>query len=269
MRNARLIAAAGALVLILFGGAAYVYRTSREAVQVRSTGRAGIALTNARASRDRGEYLYQTAARCATCHARDLGGAYVLHSDLVATLWGTNLTRGNPAVGATYSDAEFERAIRRGLRPDGMRLLEMPSRDYAAMSDDDVASLIAYIRAAPAVERAVPAFRLGIEGRLMLLTGRLGFDSDRIPDTLPAPPSGAAYAAQIGGCLRCHGAAGPLPLATPVDRATFAAVLNTGRDRSGAVAGHEAPAQPWHEADIAALVRCFAHRGAAGAPAGC
>ena len=269
MRNARLIAAAGALVLIVLA-VAYVYRTTRDAVQVRSTGRAGVALGNARVSRDRGEYLYQTAARCATCHARDLGGAYVVRSELVGTLWGTNLTRGNPPVGATYSDAEFERAIRRGLRPDGMRLLEMPSRDYAAMSDDDVASLIAYIRAAPAVERPVPAFRLGIGGRLMLLTGRLAFDSDHIPDTIPAVPSGAAYAAQIGGCLRCHGAAGAAQLAPTVDRATFAAVLNTGRDPSGrAVAYHAAPARPWHEADIDALFRCFAHRGAAGGPAGC
>jgi mono/diheme cytochrome c family protein len=153
-----------------------------------------------------------------------------------------------------------------------MRLLSMPSLDYATMSDDDVASLIAYIRAAPAVERPVPAFRLGLAGRLMLLTGGLGFDSDRIPDAVPpsADPSAATYRAQIGGCLRCHGAAGPVHLSAPLDRAAFAAVLNTGRDRNGrAISDHAAPARPWHDGDVDTLFRCFANSGRPEAPARC
>jgi mono/diheme cytochrome c family protein len=272
MRRARLVAAAGALALIVLAGAAYVYFATRDAVQVLAAGRSGQALSNARASRDRGEYLYQTAARCAACHARDLGGAFVLRSAAVATLWGPNLTRGNPPVGVNYSTADFERAIRRGLRPNGMRLLLMPSLDYAAMSDDDVASVIAYIRAAPAVERPVPAFRLGALGRLMLLTGRLSFDSDRIGDTIPpaAGPAGGMYLARLGGCLRCHGAAGPAPLPASVGRATFAAVLNTGRDRSGRpVSDHAVPSRPWRDADLDALFSCFQHAGRPGTVAGC
>ena len=269
MRKALLVAAAGALVLIVLVGAAYVYLATRDAVQVRATGRSGLALTKARASRDRGEYLYQTAARCAACHARDLGGDFVLRSELVGTLWGPNLTRGNPSVGATYGTADFERAIRRGLRPDGMRLLMMPSLDYAAMSDDDVASIIAYIRAAPAIERPVPPFRLGVVGRLMLLTGRLSFDSDRIPDTIPpgADPSGGLYPARIAGCLRCHGA---VPLPAAVDRATFTAVLDTGRDRNGrAISDHAVPSRPWRDADVDVLFHCFQSAVRSGSPAGC
>jgi mono/diheme cytochrome c family protein len=264
MRNARLFAAAGALVLVAIIGAVFVYRVTRAEVQVRVSGRSGEVLKNARVSLDRGEYLYQTAARCAACHARDLGGQFVLRSELVATLWGPNLTRGNPPVGAGYTNADFERAVRRGLRPDGMRLLMMPSWDYATMSDDDVSSVIAYIRSAKTVERPAPAFRLGIAGRLMLLMGRLSFDSDRIPDAVPRQhtlPAGA-YLARLGGCLRCHGAAGQAPVTGELDVASFAAVLQTGRDRNGReISDHAVPARRWRDADIDALYRYFRQRG--------
>jgi mono/diheme cytochrome c family protein len=122
-----LLGAVGVLALIAILGAVYVYTVTRQDVQLRVAGRNGEALGHARASRDRGEYLYQTAARCAACHASDLGGGFVLRSELVATLWGPNLTRGNPSVGSAYTSADFERAIRRGLRPVGQRLLMMPS----------------------------------------------------------------------------------------------------------------------------------------------
>jgi mono/diheme cytochrome c family protein len=263
VQKARLFAALGAFVLVAIVGAAYVYLVSRQQVQLRVTGRSGEALANARASIDRGEYLYQTAARCAVCHATDLGGRFVLRSELVATLWGPNLTRGNPPVGSGYTNADFERAIRRGLRPDGMRLLGMPALDYAAMSDDDVASIIAYIRSAKAVERPAPAFRFGVAGRLMLLTGRLGFDSDRIPDAVPRQStlSAGAYLGRIGGCLRCHGAGGEAP-AVGVGVASFTAVLQTGRDRAGReISAHAPSARRWRDADVGALYWCFAEFG--------
>jgi mono/diheme cytochrome c family protein len=278
MRKVRLLAAVGVLALIATIGALFVYSVTRQAVQLRVAGRSGDALENARVSLERGAYLYQGVARCAECHGTDLGGRFVLRSELVATLWGPNLTRGNPPVGSAYTDADFERAIRRGLRPSGMRLLMMPSWDYATMSDDDVSSVIAYVRTAKKVERDAPTFRLGVLGRMMLLTGRLGFDSDRIPDAVPertALPAGA-YLARLGGCLRCHGVAGPAPgIPIPFERggeplvtlgrlnvATFAAVLKTGRGPDGrAIAGHAAPARRWRDADIDALYRCFGRLG--------
>jgi len=255
--NVRVLAAAGVIALI--AAVACVYLVTRQQVQLRAAGRSGVAPSRARASVERGAYLYQTAGRCAQCHASDLGGAYVLNSRLVAILWGPNLTRGNPPVGSGYSDADFERAIRRGLRPDGMRLLMMPSLDYARMSDDDVASLIAYVRSAQPVERSAPSFELGPLGRLMLLSGRLSFDSDRIPDAAPpaVPEPAGAYQARIGGCLRCHGAGGAALPAT-LDLAAFAAVLRTGRDPNGrAIADHSVPSAPWRESDVAALYAYF------------
>jgi mono/diheme cytochrome c family protein len=254
----RLLVVAVALALVATVGAVLVYRVTQREVRLQVSARPGTDLKTAHASLARGEYLYQVVARCAQCHASDLGGRYVLHNGLVATLWGPNLTRGNPSVGIRYTNADFERAIRRGLRPDGMRLLLMPSWDYAAMSDDDVASVIAYIRAAPAVERIAPAFHVGILGRLMLLTGRLDFDSDRIPDAVQRddPRPAGPYIARVGACLRCHGAAGQMRALGKLDIGTFTAALQNGRDPAGReISAHAVPAGAyrWRDADVAAL----------------
>ena len=77
----------------------------------------------------------------------------MLHSALVANVVGPELTRANSAVGTAYTNADFERAIRRGLRPSGHAPAVDALLDYVSMSDDDVASVIAYIRSAKPVER--------------------------------------------------------------------------------------------------------------------
>ncbi|HEX3551074.1 MAG TPA: cytochrome c [Candidatus Elarobacter sp.] len=248
-----------------------VFVWTRRAVQVDVAGRAGVAPPAALASLARGAYLYQRGARCAACHAADLGGAFVIRDPLVATLWGPNLTRGVRAVGVRYRDADFERAIRRGLRPSGQRLLAMPSWDYARMSDADVASLIAYIRAAKPVVRDPPSFTLGVLGRLQLVSGILAFDSDHIADVPSegALPPGLAVA-RVAGCLRCHAADGmPAPPPLPPERrgaalrdlprlgfAALAVAVRDGRAPNGtAIAEHAAPALPGSldAPDVAAL----------------
>lgn len=270
--NRRLKLAALAIALVAFVAVALLYWASLREVRWRAAGRSGQFSQAAHASLSRGAYLYQTAARCAACHGSDLGGGPMLQNPLVAALWVPNLTRGNASVSA-YTDAEFERAIRRGLRPDGMRLLLMPSWDYAAMTDDDVASVIAYVRSAKRVVRDPPEFHQGILGRLMLVTGALGFDSDRIADAVRPDPSRAAgaYAARIGGCMRCHAGVGDTPRLSGVpfertgepastlrrlDRATFAAGLN-GAGAGGRAPSHRFPAPRggFSDADVTALYR--------------
>ncbi len=277
------LAAAG-LVVIAACGVLLLFASTRRAVQLRVGGRMGTAPSRAGASLARGAYLFERGARCAGCHASDAGGAYVIRDRRIATLWGPNLTRGNPSVGRAYTDADFERAIRRGLRPSGQRLLGMPSWDYAAMSDGDVASLIAFIRARPPVVRDTPSFALGVIGRVEMVTGALGFDADRIGDgpgarAMPAVPG--LNVARVAGCLRCHAsealaappplppehAGSPLRALPALDMRALAAVVRDARAPDGAaVAEHVQPAVPARpdDADVAALcaaLRCATHSG--------
>ena len=161
----------------------------------------------------RGKHIFNAVSSCVVCHGTDGGGGPIINDPAMAILNASNLTRGPGGVGTTYSDADYDRAIRRGIRPDGTRLLVMPSWDYAAMSDDDAASVIAYIRSLPPVDRATPRVKLGPVARVLIATHKLPFDATRIADEGPPPsppppmktlPYGQ-YLARIGGCMGCHG----------------------------------------------------------------
>ena len=102
---------------------------------------------------------------CRDCHGQDLAGAPFVVPD--ATIFGRNLT----ALTASFSDADFDRAIRQGLRPDGKSLLVMPSSTFANLTDDEVASIIAYLRSLPPRGAASPDPRVGLLVRTLLVTG--------------------------------------------------------------------------------------------------
>lgn len=216
---------------------------------------------------ERGKHLFTAVTDCIGCHGADGGGGPFISDAVMAKLDAPNLTRGPGGIGAQYTDADYDRAIRRGIRPDGTRLIIMPSWGYAALSDSDAASIIAYIRTLPPVDRATPRIRLGPVGRVLTATHKLRMDATRIADEGPPPPPPppmkmaeyGKYLARIGGCMSCHGThlsgghlEGP-PDVPPASNLTpraisswtavqFMITLTKGRDPSG----HELhPFMPW------------------------
>jgi mono/diheme cytochrome c family protein len=165
-------------------------------------------------SAERGKHIFNSISSCVVCHRNDGGGGPFINDPAMAVLNAPNLTRGPGGVGALYTDADYDRAIRRGIRADGTRLLVMPSWAYAAMTDDDAASVVAYIRSMPPVDRTTPRVRLGPIGHVLNATHKLTFDATRIADEGPpqlppaAPmnlPAYGRYLVRIGGCTSCHG----------------------------------------------------------------
>lgn len=58
----------------------------------------------------------------------------------------TESTAGN------WTDADFVRALRRGIGHDGRTLVDtMPSAEFSHLSDEDLASVIVYLRSLPAI----------------------------------------------------------------------------------------------------------------------
>ncbi len=218
---------------------------------------------------ERGKHIFHAVSSCVVCHRGDAGGGPFITDAAMALLDAPNLTRGNGGVGKQYTDADLDRAIRRGVRPDGTRLLIMPAWDYARFGDDDAASVIAYIRSLPPVDRVTARVRLGPVGRVLVATKKLSFDAVRIadegppPTTVPPPMQLVAYGeylTRVGGCMGCHGVhlsgghfAGPpdVPPASNITRkgigswsaADFMITLTKGRDPSGHYLN---PFMPWH-----------------------
>jgi mono/diheme cytochrome c family protein len=78
-------------------------------------------------------------------------GGRLVEQNEAFTAIAPNITPGGRVAG--WSDAEFIRAIREGIRPDGTVIgPPMPITLYRGLSDDDVASMVMYLRTLPAVE---------------------------------------------------------------------------------------------------------------------
>jgi len=218
-----------------------------------------IAVSHDSATVARGAHLVQAIGKCADCHGADLGGNVFIDDPGLGRVVAPNLTAGGEL--AHYTDAEVARAIRHGVRKNGVGLLVMPSEEYHNFSDEDVAAVIAYLRAQPAVTRALPATELHFLARALWATGQLPImGAATIDHAAPSVARVAAaptaeyghYLANVGGCTGCHGpglSGGKIP-GTPPDwkpaanltpkgnlghwsLADFTAALRTGKRPDG------------------------------------
>ncbi len=161
------------------------------------------------ASVARGEHLAKIHA-CMDCHGENLEGRVFLDIPPFMAV-STNLTPGKGGIGQTYSDADWDRAIRHGVKPDGKSVLVMPSVDYHDMSDDDTAALIAYLKSVPPVDNELPATEY--RPPIMLMAGAGAYNPGDYVNTAAArasaPTSGptAEYGAYLASitCQSCHG----------------------------------------------------------------
>ena len=126
-------------------------------------------------------------------------------------LHGPNLTRGQGGRVATFTDADWVRAIRHGVGPDGRGLFIMPSEEYSVFSDDDLGALIAYLKTVPAVDRERPATALGPVSRVLLATGKMKLaaqvlDHANLKPAAVAPAVSVDYGRYVAAsCTGCHG----------------------------------------------------------------
>src|SRR6266540_1134983 len=161
----------------------------------------------------RGRHVVEAIGKCAACHGDDYSGRPVADDPAFAILYSANLTRGKGGIGASYTDADYVRTIRYGVKPNGRPVLFMPSEAYAAMSDSDLSSAIAYIKTVPPVDGVRPAPRIGPIARTLYLAG--GFPLLPIEQitqeqaSLRTTPPGVTavygkYLATAGGCRSCH-----------------------------------------------------------------
>ncbi len=149
---------------------------------------------------------------CDGCHASTLGGGPFMDAPGVARLFASNLTRGDGGIGARYTDADWVRAIRHAVAPDGRGLSFMPSQNYQRLNDRDLGALIAWLKQLPPVDAVRPGPSVGVLGRVMLVMGSLPLlTAERIDHQAPRSASveigpTIAYGEYLaGGCRGCHG----------------------------------------------------------------
>ena len=104
----------------------------------------------------RGEYL-TLAADCKACHTAPGGVPFAGGRAFTlpfGTLYTPNITPDKETGIGAWSDAEFLRAVHRGIARDGRRLYPaFPYGSYALLADDDVLAIKAYLFSLPPVHR--------------------------------------------------------------------------------------------------------------------
>lgn len=170
------------------------------------------------ARRERGRYLAEGILQCALCHSdRDWGqpgappvqsrtmAGHVWNDEGTTRLVAPNLTSDVETGAGGGSDDMLARAIREGISHDGRPLHpQMWYPSFSRLSDEDLASVIVYLRSLPAIRNPLPRTQLS-EEQVQRIVGR--------PMPITTPVSGPAddsplergrYLAAIGDCGGCH-----------------------------------------------------------------
>jgi mono/diheme cytochrome c family protein len=176
------------------------------------------------ASIESGQHM-ATIRGCIDCHGENLGGEAFIEEPPLARLYATNLTSGKGGIGSTYTDADWERAIRHGVGPDGKPLLFMPAQEFYYLSDADLGEIIAYVKSVPPADNELPANTVGLLGRVLLLSGQIELLPVEVIDhtgprpSAPEPGVTVEYGEYLAvGCIGCHGqdfSGGPIAGAPP------------------------------------------------------
>lgn len=118
----------------------------------------------------RGRYLVTAVSGCFFCHgevdwsasgfpvkAGTEGGGRVWDREGLPFLTVPNITSDRETGAGAWTDDMLARAIREGIGHDGRTLFPvMPYTQYHSMSDEDVASIVVYLRTVPALKRTLP-----------------------------------------------------------------------------------------------------------------
>lgn len=196
-------------LILLFVGVSYVVSSVRLKKHYAVAGKAVPVPTDSM-SLTRGKAL-ATLYGCTGCHTADLGGQTMIDAFPMARLASANLTRGQGGIGAQYTDADWDRAIRHGVRWDGSALFLMPSHEFNRISDEEFGRLLEYVKSVPPVDRT-PAARvlypmahvLHTVGAPLVPAEKIDHLTQRNPQ--PAPGATLAYGQYVSGACRfCHG----------------------------------------------------------------
>jgi mono/diheme cytochrome c family protein len=217
----------------------------------------------AHADAARGEYLVRGPAGCGNCHTplgpdgpvagQELAGRVVEDSEAFRAV-APNLTPAGRIAG--WSDAELAKAIREGIRPDGSLIgPPMPLTMYRGLSDNDLASIVAFLRTLPATESAevLPASEYRIP-----LPPAYGPPIDSVA-AIPAGVTveyGAYLAGPVAHCMECHtpmGPQGPM-ISTHLGAGGFEFHGPWGTSVAANLTSHEDGLKGYSDAELAAMI---------------
>jgi mono/diheme cytochrome c family protein len=202
----------GVVLLLIAAGLGYLYLKFPDVGPVQSM---TVQATPERLAR--GAYLAKHVAVCIDCHATrnweyfsgpplegtEGKGGEVFDEKLgfPGVIFAHNIT---PAALGSVSDGILYRAITSGVDKDGKAMFPlMPYTHFTSMSEEDIMSIIAYIRTLKSIENTPPPTKLNFPVNLIVRTIPVKHTAQGEPDTSNAYEYGK-YLVNTANCVECH-----------------------------------------------------------------
>jgi hypothetical protein len=151
---------------------------------------------------------------CTKCHGQDLSGKMLTNDPVEGTIPtfaaipAPNLTSGDGGIGQSYTDTDWVRAIRHGIKLNNQAAIYMY---VSTSSDQDLGDLIAYFKQIPPVDKDLPVISYGplipILPALGVFTPAAELIDHAAPHpVVPSPSATAEYGKYLSAiCAQCHG----------------------------------------------------------------
>jgi hypothetical protein len=167
----------------------------------------------------RGKYLAENVSGCMECHtphdwssrgsvseSASLGaGEEMPLKNLPGKIFVPNITPDMETGAGTWTDDQLARAIREGVGHDGRALFNlMPYENFREMSDEDVASVIVYLRSLPPVRHEVPKTEMIFPVKYLMRNVPQPVTAPVPAPELSTPLERGAYMTKMAGCTDCH-----------------------------------------------------------------
>jgi mono/diheme cytochrome c family protein len=167
----------------------------------------------------RGQYLVENLG-CFECHGehdwtkhdapliegtRGAGYAEFPLAGLPGRVIPPNITP-DPETGAgNWTDDMLARAIREGIGHDGRALFPfMPYPDFHSMSDEDLASVIVYLRSIPPIRKALPKTEIIFPVKYLMRSMPQPITEPVPQADVSTPVKRGEYLVTVAGCTDCH-----------------------------------------------------------------
>jgi Cytochrome C oxidase, cbb3-type, subunit III len=167
---------------------------------------------------ERGKYLANGILSCFHCHAASdssktgyppfpdkLGSGKLIFKTDSTHVYAPNISPDKETGAGNWTDDMFVRALRNGIGHDGRALVAMPWWIFMNLADEDIASVIVYLRSIPPIKNKLP-------GRLLMPEWEKNIQSEERPmdnDPKPQPDTSTLlargkYLVTVGECEGCH-----------------------------------------------------------------
>ena len=164
----------------------------------------------------RGDYLVNTIMTCGNCHSpkgpqgdipgKEFSGG-LSWDEPPFKVTAPNITQDKDTGIGAWSDADIKKALRTGVRPNGVQLaMIMPTDFYEIITDRDMDAIVAYLRTLKPISNRVddPIYKMQQIHRAFP-----GAEKPYAEAMMSDKLKNGFYLATIGHCMECHTPMGP------------------------------------------------------------